>query len=464
MDRPNILILYTDQQRWDALGANGNPDIQTPNLDRLAAEGTNFRRFFVQNPVCMPSRISFLTGQYPSSLKITHMGVPVPEDTLTLPRMLSPYGYTCGNIGKLHYLPHADRYHNEPHPRYGFDTLINSDEPGCYDDAYRAWVRCREPEALDDISVGLPPTRERWESTMRFNSGIVHPPREKNGARAFPADEGLTHTAFVADQTARFIEQNRTRPFLAIAGFYSPHAPWVAPQSFLDLYDPSSLQLPDIPEGWIPPKGRREIPEEESRSVRQGYYAMVSEVDHHVGQLLDCLDRQGIADNTIVIFTSDHGEYLGDHQNYGKGAPGHDCVSRVPCLIRWSSGAGGSGVANGITEAVDVVPTLLEAAGIPLPDCIQGRSLLPALKGDHEHGKESALLETDQLKTLRTARYRYVFGKNGKESLLDLERDPGGYFDVAEVPGYSETVSEHRAMLLKKCLDAERPMLRRWTY
>jgi arylsulfatase len=464
MGRPNILILYTDQQRWDALGANGNPDIQTPNLDRLAAEGTNFTRFFVQNPVCMPSRISFLTGQYPSSLKITHMGVPVPEDTLTLPHMLSPYGYTCGNMGKLHFLPHADRYHNEPHPNYGFDTLINSDEPGCYDDAYRAWVRCRAPEALDAISVGLPPTRERWESTMRFDSGIAHPEREKRGARAFPADEGLTHTAFVADQTARFIEQNRTHPFLAIAGFYSPHAPWVAPQRFLDLYDPSRLALPHIPEGWTPPHGRRQIPEEEIRSVRQGYYAMVSEVDHHVGQLLDCLERQGIADNTVVIFTSDHGEYLGDHQNYGKGAPGHDCVSRVPCLIRWPAGAAGSGTANGITEAVDVVPTLLEAAGIPLSDCIQGQSLLPALQGDHEHVKESALLETDQLKTLRTDRYRYVFEKNGRESLYDLEIDPGGYFDVAEDPAYSETVSEHRAMLLEKCLDAERPMLRRWTY
>ena len=227
LDRPNILILYTDQQRWDALGANGNPDIKTPNLDRLASEGATFRRFFIQNPVCMPSRISFLTGQYPSSFRISHMGVPVPEDTLTLPRMLRPCGYTCGNIGKLHFLPHADRYHNEPHPDYGFDTLINADEPGCYDDAYRAWVRARAPEALDDISVGLPPAREKWESVLRPDTGIVHPVREKNGARTFPADESLTHTAFVADQTARFIEQNRSHPFLAIAGFYSPHSPWV---------------------------------------------------------------------------------------------------------------------------------------------------------------------------------------------------------------------------------------------
>src|SRR3712207_3030163 len=134
MRRPNILIVYTDQQRWDALGANGNHDIKTPNLDRLAAEGVNFTHHVVQNPVCMPSRVSFLTGQYPSTLRTTHMGVPVPADTLTLPRMLKNYGYVSANIGKLHFLPHANRDHRAVHPDYGFDQLEISDEPGCYED------------------------------------------------------------------------------------------------------------------------------------------------------------------------------------------------------------------------------------------------------------------------------------------------------------------------------------------
>ena len=123
MRRPNILILYTDQQRWDALGVNGNADIQTPNLDRLAREGINCDHYFVQNPVCMPSRASFLTGLYPSTLGITHMGVPVPTDTITLPQLLKPYGYRTANIGKLHFLPHANRDHRLLHPPYGFDHL-----------------------------------------------------------------------------------------------------------------------------------------------------------------------------------------------------------------------------------------------------------------------------------------------------------------------------------------------------
>ena len=141
MKRPNMLILYTDQQRWDALGVNGNDEIITPNLDALAARGRNFSHHFVQNPVCMPSRVSMLSSQYPSTLGITRMGAPVPEDTLTLPRVLKQYGYRTANIGKLHFLPHANRDHSRPHPAYGFDYLEIADEPGVYADAYRAWAR-----------------------------------------------------------------------------------------------------------------------------------------------------------------------------------------------------------------------------------------------------------------------------------------------------------------------------------
>src|SRR5512136_2295029 len=152
MKRFNILVLYTDQQRWDALGANGNQDVRTPNLDGLAAEGANFNHAFVQNPVCMPSRISFLTGQYPATLGITDIGVPVPEHTMTLPRLLRNFGYASANIGKLHFLPHANRDHRAVHPDYGFDHLEVSDEPGCYEDAYRAWVRRKAPDQLALVS------------------------------------------------------------------------------------------------------------------------------------------------------------------------------------------------------------------------------------------------------------------------------------------------------------------------
>ena len=153
MKRPNILLITTDQQRFDALRCNGNPDILTPNLDKLAAQGVNFERYYVQNPVCMPSRVSFLTGQYPGTLGITHMGVPVPPDTITLPRLLRNYGYRSANLGKLHFLPHANRDHREIHPDYGFDQLEISDEPGPYEDAYRAWVRAQSPDQMTRSAV-----------------------------------------------------------------------------------------------------------------------------------------------------------------------------------------------------------------------------------------------------------------------------------------------------------------------
>ncbi|MDP6779587.1 MAG: sulfatase-like hydrolase/transferase [Candidatus Latescibacteria bacterium] len=464
MPRPNILILYTDQQRWDALGANGDPEIKTPNLDRLASQGINFPRFFVQNPVCMPSRVSLLSSRYPSSLGIYQNGTTVPSDTLVLPMMLSNYGYHSANLGKLHFLPHANRDHADPHPPYGFDTLAISDEPGCYDDAYRAWVRNRAPDQLDHISVGLPPARAQWEAMMGAQPGIAHPDRERQGAVPFPADDGLTHTAFVANQTIEFIRRHRDRPFMAIGGFYSPHSPWVTPQRFLDLYDPASLPLPEIPEGWQAPGNRAPVAEDELRSIRQGYYGMVSEVDHYVGQILDCLDAEGLAENTIVIFTSDHGEYLGDYHMFGKGAPGMDCISRVPFVVRWPAGAERGLTHEGIVEAVDVVPALLEACGIPIPPSVQGRSLLPAVRGESDPGRDCALTEAVRTRSIRTEGHRYVIDRDGRETLHDLSRDPNAYINVAQESAYASVLAEHRRMLLEKLFETCTPLRREWAY
>ena len=239
MKHPNILLLTTDQQRWDALGSNGNAEIKTPNLDQLAAQGVNLSHFFVQNPVCMPSRVSMLTGQYPATLGITQNGVPVPQDTITLPRMLRNYGYTSANVGKLHFLPHANRDHSDAHPDYGFDHLEISDEPGCYEDAYRAWVRRRAPDQLDHISVGLPPAADAWYNTMGIKDQVKHRVEgarfDFKGAIPFAGNEHLTHSGFVAERTIEFLRRQGGQPFLCISGFYSPHAPWMVPQRYLDM-------------------------------------------------------------------------------------------------------------------------------------------------------------------------------------------------------------------------------------
>ena len=463
MKRPNILILYTDQQRWDAVGINGNPEIKTPNLDRMAREGLNYDRFFVQNPVCMPSRVSFLSGEYPSQLRITHMAVPVPEDLVTLPHLVRNYGYTTANIGKLHFLPHANRDHREIHPSYGFDHLEISDEPGCYEDAYRAWVRRKAPDQLDKISVGLPPATVTWQKMMGIQDGIKHPELREPRTSAFPARADLTHTAFVAEQTVEFIRRHVAGPFMCIAGFYSPHSPWVAPQEFLDMYEVSKLSVPRFPAA-IAAKRDARFSDEALRLAKQGYYAMISEVDHYVGNILACLDEAGIADDTIVIFTSDHGEYLGEFLRYGKGFPGEDCISRVPMIARWPGGIAQAGLTIAhIVEAVDVVPTLLQWAGIPIPGHLQGTPL-PTSNDPSARTKASALLEFSQGKNLRTERYRYVVRLNGQEALYDLAKDMGEYFDIAKDPAYAGALSEMRGEMVRRMLQMERPLPRTWPY
>ena len=471
MKRPNILILYTDQQRWDALGANGNEEIITPNLDELAASGLNFTHHFVQNPVCMPSRISMLSGRYPSSLGITHMGVPVPEDLVTLPKILKQYGYRTANIGKLHFLPHANRDHRLPHPAYGFDHLEIADEPGVYEDAYRAWVRRREPEQMDGISAGIPPASRLWQRVMGIDDGVVHrgdPDGRRDFDRAIPfaADESLTHSAFVGEQTMEFIEQTGEAPFLCIAGFYSPHAPWMAPQKYLDLYDPEQISLPNFPDSITaqrPPEPEAQFSDAQLRRARQGYYAMISEVDFYVGEILDRLETSGKRNNTIVIFTSDHGEWLGDHLRYGKGYPADDAVSRVPLIVSAPDGLRDK-AHHGLVEAVDIVPTLLELAGIQIPPFLQGESLAAVVEGKDARRKAIALTEGDGWKCLRTDRYRYLVHADGRESLWDMHADPGEYFDVSACGDYADAMADCRKTLLQRLLEIERPRPRVWTY
>jgi len=465
VQRPNFLIIYTDQQRWDALGASGNPEIYTPNLDKLASEGIQFNHYYVQNPICMPSRASFLSGRYPSALGITDMAVPVPEDTVTLPKLLTNYGYRTANIGKLHFLPHANRDHRDIHPDYGFEHLEISDEPGCYEDAYRAWVRAKAPDQLPHISLGLPPAAELWYDLMGIKDEISHAEREVMRAVPFPGSSDVTHSAFVAEQTMAYIDRHHEDNWMCIAGFYSPHHPWVVPQEFLNMYNPEELSLPQLPEHLEAKRGADCFPDEELRSAKHGYYAMISEVDHYVGKFMEQLESLGIADNTVVIFTSDHGEYLGDHLRYQKGYPGEDCISRVPCIIRWPNGVTAPGRSfDGIVEAVDILPTILDCAAIPIPGYLQGESLAPVLTNRKQEGKDCAIMEFTGWKNIRTEQYRYVCEANGRESLYDLSVDPMQYENVADSEPYWEVLYEMRRMMLMKMLRIESPLHRVWPY
>jgi arylsulfatase len=464
--RPNVLYIYTDQQRWDALGANGNRDIKTPHLDRLAARSVNFDRCFVQHPLCMPSRASFLSGRYPSSLGIAEMGVPMPEEMPHFATYFGSAGYHCANLGKLHFLPHANRDHTQPHPSYGFDQLEISDEPGVYEDAYRAWARRHFPDQLPHLSAGLPPARKTWLETMGWKDGVAHCPATEGdagrhdflGPIAFPGRPEATHSAFVADRVEAYLRSRSKdgQPFACIAGFYSPHAPWRVPQAYLDRYDPQGFTLPEV----YAPAGCAIPTEARLRAARHGYYAMVSEIDDCVGRLLDTLDETGLAKNCIIVFTSDHGEWLGEGGLWGKGYPADDACSRVPLLLA-APGLEPARISR-LVEAVDVLPTVLALAGLPVSSRLQGRSLLEAPNGAAEEA--TALTESAGWRSLRSDGFRYVAHGSGEERLFDLAQPGGAWRDVSAEPSYASELARHRRLLIARMIAAEQPRERVWPY
>ncbi|HBE00978.1 MAG TPA: hypothetical protein DC049_00670, partial [Spirochaetia bacterium] len=238
-DRPNILLLYTDQQRLDTIAACGGKYAVSPGLDRLCAQGVRFSNFYVQNPVCMPSRMSFLTGRYCSSLGIGCNGIPFPASAHSLNMLLSSYGYETAQIGKLHFQPHALRDHRNPHPVYGFDTFILSDEPGCYDDAYTKWVEAVASEEVKGIRTSLPPAALFYGKTSYSDV-----PRNTHEPYIFESSEDLTHSSFVAAETIRFLKKPHSGPFFAIAGFYAPHTPVNPPRRYVEMFNEKDMGFP----------------------------------------------------------------------------------------------------------------------------------------------------------------------------------------------------------------------------
>ncbi len=497
MKRPNVLLLYTDQQRWDTIHYGGtgpypgNPHIQTPNLDRLAREGALMANAFCNNPVCMPSRQSMLSGQYPSTLGCTTNGIEMREGVWTLPKILNSYGYHTANIGKLHFKNHSNRDHREPHPRYGFDTLIVSDEPGCYDDAYIKWVEAHDPSAVEACRVSTPPA---WEGVP-----VEKHPRNTHEPYVFEGPEALTHTAFVAEETLSFLRRHdRRQPFFAIAGFYAPHPPLNPPPRFVEMYDPATLPLPtrDAEEAEVPWHGM-DLTDEHWRTIKAYYYALVSHVDDQVGRILDYLDESGLRDDTLIVFTSDHGEHLGDHGLIQKGPPGLGSCAHVPLVVAAPRSVALPGGADldveagervfpgrvlpgrvfpHLIEAVDLAPTILDYCGVQAPPFFQGRSFRALLNGreDDYRPRPSAYIEfkdpfRSSWKTVRTHDYTYSLYTEGRnadparatfseatgELLFDLRVDPNETRNVAGDPDHAEALHALRAELLRRWFTVE---------
>lgn len=449
--RPNILLLFTDQQRYDALGAMGNPHIRTPNLDELASRGALFSKTYCNSPVCMPSRQSMMTGRYPAETGCTANGIEMRDDMPTLAHMLAEHGYHTANFGKLHFTNHATRDHSAPHPHFGFDELELSDEPGCYDDAYIQWVTDHDPDAVEACRCAPPPAVSQTSD---------RPPRALHHPYVFEGPEHLTHSAFVADRTIEFIKRRKTNaePFFAVAGFYAPHCPLNPPKWFVRMYDPDTLPAPVMNEG----ENILGLTTEQWRRVKQFYYALISHVDDQVGKILKALDDAGLRERTVVIFTSDHGEHLGDHGLVAKGPPGYEPVLRVPLIVD-DPGTPGGIVRNELIELVDVAPTILDCAEVPVPDGLSGRSLRPLLtQSPHMQWRESIYSEHREpggksWKMMRTHRYKYAVCSDGQELLFDLDEDPHELNNRAGNDEDEALAGRMRRMLIDRWINTEAP-------
>ncbi|MFA9396706.1 MAG: sulfatase [Clostridiaceae bacterium] len=448
LKRPNVLIIYTDQQRLDSIKCYGNNIAYTPNIDSLAKQGAKFDKYYVQNPVCMPSRMSFLTGQYPASLGIGDNGISLPEDTLTINKIINPYGYHTGQIGKLHFKPHVSRDHRDPLPPYGFDTFILSDEPGCYNDAYTKWVESINGNMVDKIRTSLPPAAFNYGHESYSNVG-----RETNEPYIFEGEEEYTHSSFVASETCRFLRNHKDEPFFAISGFYAPHPPINPPKKFVDLYDISKIDLPKMGNDEELCNELKDLSDDEIKKIIQYYLALASHVDDCVGDILTALKELELEENTIVIFTTDHGEYLGDHGRIQKGMPGHDVIVNVPFIIRYPRHIKAETEIKELVEAVDVVPTILDYLGIQKPRIVQGKSFKPVLDGKIKEHREDVFIERFNNKgfretTVATKEYKYYISSQGEEILYDLINDKYELINLVDNIEYENIKSLMRKRML----------------
>ncbi len=409
-DKPNVVILFTDQQRHDTIGALGYDHMMTPNLDRLVREGCAFTHGCTPNPVCVPARHNLLTGLYSR-----HTGMPVnnsaviPREIPRLPRILADNGYHCESVGKMHFRP--ARNHHGLHRMQLMQELF------------------RNP-ADDDFAMYL---RRQGLGHIRNIHGIRNLLYRQPQRSLLPEEHH--GTSWVGDRAAEMIRQNRNRPFFLWAGWIAPHPPFAVPDNLADLYKGADLPSPTPLEENPHPKLERSrhgddyTDPEKTRRVRELYMAAVTHVDKNIGKILAALEEIGQLDNTLIIMTSDHGEMLGDDGSWGKSLP-KDPAVRVPLILRWPERVPRGAVRHDHADLMDVMPTILDACGVRYPADydLPGESLLiPEGCGTRDrsvHYAENASGRSRWI-SLRGQRYKFNFWfDEGREELYDLQEDP----------------------------------------
>jgi arylsulfatase A-like enzyme len=460
IERPNILWICTDQQRHDTIHALGNDAIRTPNLDRLASEGVAFSRAYCQCPICTPSRASFLTGRYPSTIHVNRNGNAFfPDDVELITRRLAEEGYDCGLAGKLHLSAANERVEERTDDGYRVFRWSHHPKPETY------W-----PTAAHDYQRWLSDQGVRWEEV--YGAERVPGWTDRAHSRAgMPA--ALHQTTWCANETIAFMTAERDGPWLMSVNPFDPHPPFDPPAEYLARMDVASMPAPIFQQeelesqldfGGVDFQTEKPVDPRSYDAQRMvaAYYAQIELIDDQVGRMLDALEESGQRERTIVIYTSDHGEMLGDHGLLWKGCRFYEGLVHVPLILSWPGHYSAGLRSSALVELVDLVPTLLESLGMQVPDNVQGRSLLPILDGRGENGEHRPFVRAEYHDALDRShashanmiydgRYKLAVyhGTNAGE-LYDLERDPHEFVNLWDDPGSQETV--HR--LMKTIFDA----------
>ena len=431
------------------IGCYGDPTVQTPNLDRLAAQGRLFERAYCQFPVCGASRSSFMTGLRPDHTGVydngTHFRDNIPN-VITLPQHFRNNGYFTARVGKI--------YHYSVPAAIGTD---GSDDPASWDHKVN------------------PSGRDKMEENKIFS--LV--PGQFGGTLSWMSSEGTAEEqtdGLIATESIKILQQHGAsdRPLFLAVGFFRPHTPYVAPHRFFDLYPPEEMSPP-----FNPPDDREDMsplaffhkPEQDTMTLelkqlaRQAYAASITFMDEQLGRLLDALEDLDQAENTIIVFTSDHGYHMGEHLYWQKEGL-FDESARVPLIITTPDMKNAGQRTKAISEMIDIYPTLADLCGLPVPKGVDGVSLKPQLEDPTIPGKPFALTQAVRYQgrwvsadrrmdrdvhgySIRTDNFRFSSWDNGAEGeeLYDLIKDPEEFHNVVEDPNYRQQAEELRSLL-----------------
>lgn len=485
--RPNILLITSDQQHWNTLGFL-NGEVKTPNLDRLAAQGTAFTRAYCPNPTCTPTRASIITGQYPSQHGAWSLGTKLPESAHTVGDDFDQAGYRTTLVGKAHFQPlreteelsslesypimqDLDFWREFKEPFYGFrhvELARNHVDEAHVGQHYAIWME----------EKGLLNWRDYFQPPTGNNSSQVH---------KWLIPEEFHYDAWIAERTNALLDEYKANDesFFLWASFFDPHPPYLAPEPWDTMYDPTSLTIPEVTPGEHdanPPHfGMTQemnpdfTPWNESNTANHGmhcqlmdkellaknvavYYGMISLMDKYIGKILDKLDETGMAEETVVVFTCDHGHFFGHHGLTAKGPFHYEDMIKVPFIVRYPGTVPAGATSAALQSLVDLAPTFLSIAGLPIPRTMTGVDQSEVWFGRKAQSRDHIIVEnhheptTIHVKTYVNERYKLTVYLNREYGeLFDLQSDPDEINNLWNKQEYSELKSK----LVMKLLFAE---------